>query len=67
MKSLFDKISNKWLGAMLLFVFVFMFWPKSCLHGMGTQVHFRGVRDCPSATEINNPAWYDTPLFNLKL
>ena len=51
-----------------------MFWPRTCtkVQSQGStvmqeNVYFRGVRGCPSTAEINNPAWYDTPLVDLKL
>ena len=74
MKKLINIRFNRYIVLALLLVFMaIMFWPRTCTKVVSTgstvqeYVYFRGVRGCPSTAEIINPAWYDTPLVDLKL
>ena len=74
MKSLIHIRFNRYIVLAIAIGLAIMYWPRTCtkVQSQGStvmqeNVYFRGVRGCPSTAEINNPAWYDTPLFDLKL
>ena len=70
MKSLIHIRFNRYIVLAIAIGLAIMFWPRTCTKVLSTgstvqnYVYFRGVRGCPSTAEINNPAWYDTPLFS---